>query len=47
MKSAICHNFKTKAHSLPRLFEGVTKMLQLMRKIEQEAIMLKTLNLYL
>ena len=32
------HNFKTKAHSLPRLFEGVTKMSQLMRKIEQEAI---------
>ena len=32
------HNFKTKAHSLPRLFEGVGKMSQLMRKIEQEAI---------
>jgi hypothetical protein len=33
------HNFKTKAHSLPRLFEGVTKMSQLMRKIESEAIL--------
>jgi len=33
------HNFKTKSHSLPRLFEGVTKMSQLMRKIEQEAIL--------
>ena len=32
------HNFKTKAHSLPRLFEGVNKMSQLMHKIEQEAI---------
>ena len=32
------HNFQTKAHSLSRLFEGVTKMSQLMRKIEQEAI---------
>jgi hypothetical protein len=31
------HNFKTKAHSLPRLFEGVTKMSQLMRKIETES----------
>ena len=33
------HNFKTKAHSLPRLFEGVTKMSTLMRKIESEAIL--------
>lgn len=32
------HNFKSKAHSLTRLFEGVVKMSQLMRKIEQEAI---------
>jgi hypothetical protein len=32
------HNFKTKAHSLPRLFEGVTKMSTLMRRIESEAI---------
>lgn len=32
------HNFQTKAHSLPRLFEGVNKMSQLMRKIEQESI---------
>jgi hypothetical protein len=31
------HNFKTKAHSLPRLFEGVTKMSQLMKKIETES----------
>ena len=35
----LTHNFKTKAHSLPRLFEGVNKMSQLMRKIEQEAIL--------
>jgi len=33
------HNFKTKAHSLTRLFEGVNKMSQLMRKIEKEAIL--------
>jgi len=33
------HNFRTKAHSLTRLFEGVTKMSQLMRKIEKEAIL--------
>lgn len=33
------HNFKTKTHSLPRLFEGVNKMSQLMRKIEKEAIL--------
>ncbi len=33
------HNFKTKAHSLPRLFAGVSKMSQLMRKIELEAIL--------
>lgn len=33
------HNFITKAHSIPRLFEGVTKMSQLMRKIETEAIL--------
>jgi hypothetical protein len=33
------HNFKTKAHSLTRLFEGVTKMSQFMRKIESEAIL--------
>lgn len=32
------HNFKAKAHSLTILFEGVNKMSQLMRKIEQEAI---------
>ena len=32
------HNFKTKSHSLSRLFYGVNKMSQLMRKIEQEAI---------
>lgn len=31
------HNFKTKAHSLPRLFEGVTEMSQLIRKIETES----------
>ena len=31
------HNFKTKAHSLPRLFEGVTKMSQLIQKIEIES----------
>jgi len=33
------HNFKTKSHSLPRLFEGVTKMSQLMCKIEKEDIL--------
>lgn len=33
------HNFKTKSHSLPRLFDGVNKMSQLMRKIESEAIL--------
>jgi hypothetical protein len=32
------HNFKTKAHSLTRLFEGVNKMSTLMRKIEDESI---------
>jgi len=34
----IQHNFKTKSHSLPRLFEGVTKMSQLIKKIEQESL---------
>jgi len=33
------HNFKTKAHSLPRLFEGVNKMSTLIRRIESEAIL--------
>lgn len=33
------HNFKTKSHSLTRLFENVNKMSQLMRKIEQESIL--------
>lgn len=32
------HNFKTKSHSLTRLFDGVNKMSTLMRKIEQEAL---------
>ncbi len=32
------HNFKTKAHSLPRLFENVNKMSQLMTKIESESL---------
>lgn len=32
------HNFQTKSHSLSRLFDGVSKMSQLMRKIEQESI---------
>lgn len=31
------HNFKTKAHSLPRLFENVNKMSQLMKNIEKES----------
>jgi hypothetical protein len=33
------HNFKTKAHSLPRLFDNVNKMYQLMRRIESEAVL--------
>jgi len=33
------HNFRTKAHSLTRLFEGVNKMSTLMHKIEQEAVL--------
>jgi len=33
------HNFKTKSHSLTRLFEGVNKMSTLMHKIEQEAVL--------
>lgn len=32
------HNFKTKSHSLTRLFDGVTKMSQLMRNIERESL---------
>lgn len=32
------HNFKSKSHSLPRLFSGVTKMSQLMRNIERESL---------
>ena len=39
MHPTLHHNFKTKAHSLTRLFEGVNKMSQLMRKIESEAIL--------
>lgn len=32
------HNFKTKSHSLERLFKGVYKMSQLMKNIEKESI---------
>lgn len=32
------HNFKTKSHSLKRLFDGVNKMSQLMKKIESESL---------
>ena len=35
--SLLEHNFKTKAHSLTRLFDGVSKMSQLMKNIEKEA----------
>lgn len=38
MKIILEHNFKTKAHSLTRLFDGVNKMSTLMRRIESEAI---------
>lgn len=31
------HNFKTKSHSLERLFKGVYKMSQLMKNIEKES----------
>lgn len=39
MNIQLYHNFITKAHSLPRLFEGVDKMSQLMRRIEKEAVL--------
>lgn len=39
MSIQLYHNFITKAHSLPRLFEGVDKMSQLMRRIEREAVL--------
>lgn len=39
MNIQLYHNFITKAHSLPRLFEGVDKMSQLMRRIEREAVL--------
>ncbi len=32
------HNFITKSHSLPRLFDGVNRMSQLMRNIERESL---------
>ena len=35
MKTILQHNFKTKCHSLPALFEGVNKMSQLMYKIQK------------
>ena len=35
MKAILEHNFKTKCHSLPALFEGVNKMSQLMYRIEK------------
>ena len=35
MKTTLTHNFKTKCHSLPELFEGVQKMSQLMSRIEK------------
>lgn len=33
------HTFITKAHSLPRLFEDVTKLSHLMRAIERESML--------
>jgi len=35
MKTELTHNFKTKCHSLPALFDGVNKMSQLMARIEK------------
>jgi hypothetical protein len=32
------HNFKTKSHSLTRLFEGVNVMSRLVRNIERESL---------
>jgi len=36
--TTLTHNFKTKSHSLSRLFDGVNKMSSLMRKIESESL---------
>lgn len=38
MEILLEHNFKTKSHSLSRLFSGVSKMSQLMRNIERESL---------
>ena len=35
MKTILEHNFKTKCHSLPALFDGVNKMSQLMARIQK------------
>jgi hypothetical protein len=35
MKIELQHNFKTKCHSLPALFDGVQKMSQLMQRIQK------------
>ena len=32
------HNFKTKAHSLPKLFDGVQTLSKFMRKLERQAL---------
>lgn len=33
------HNFKTKAHSLPQLFDGVNKMSQLIKSIDKQSLL--------